>query len=203
MQVVVTDGEIQVYMDAVDLGSCGCAALPFPEVGSCSYITDASPCNEDPYCQSCITDFGIEVDGQRLAPTRSGGDDPWTRFYGSFPSGQLSLALAGCGHPLTRISLDGPAYLQTTATADYVNGVPHVSWTTNTPPLTTLATLWDSLSGEICNVQSAADYTFSGWVHGYAAAVQPLGSRMVVDTDFGTATIWRAGTASATFPPAP
>jgi hypothetical protein len=204
MQVVVTKGTIQVYTNAVDLGDCMCTALNFPDVGSCSYITDSSPCNVDPFCHSCITDVGIEIDGQRVAPIGDGGNDPWARYYDSFPSGQLSLVIAGCGHPTTRIPLDGPAYLQTSVTADYVSGVPHVRWTTDLPPLSSLVNFSASLGGELCHAPgTVSDYTFTGYLGGLSVEVQPLGFRADVDTEFGPATIWRAGDAYAMFPPMP
>jgi hypothetical protein len=186
-------------MEAADLGNCGCSALKFPAVGSCSFLTDVSPCNDFPCNKSCITDVGVEVNGARLeAPTPVyGGNDPLTRNYGMFPAGQLSLVLAGCGHPTTRISLDGPAFPQATATADYVSGMPHVSWTTDTPSLGALLTLYGGDYGAFCYVQDVSDYTFTV-PFATSIEVQPLGWRADVDTEFGSATIWRAGSTSAT-----
>ena len=200
MRIVVSAGAVQVYMEAADLGGCACSAVIFPSVGSCSFLTDAGPCSGNPYCRSCITDFGVEVNGVRLTPTGDGGNDPWTRYYGTIPNGQLSLVLAGCGHPPTRISLDGPAFPRVTVAADYVNGAPHVSWITDAVPLSTLLTLYGGSHGDLCHVQDGSDYTFAGWMYASAVAVQPLGSRMDVDTEFGPATIWRSGAASAMFP---
>ncbi len=203
MRIVVSDGAVQVYMEAADLGNCGCSKLVFPEIGSCSFLTDAGPCNDAPYCTSCISDFGVEVNGERLTATGYSGNDPWTRYYGAFPAGELSLVVAGCGHPTTRISLDGPAFPEATATADYVDGIPHVSWTTSTPPLSTLLTLYGGTHGDLCHTHDVSEYAFTDWMYARSVDVQPLGSRVDIDTEFGPATIWRAGNAFAMFPPMP
>ena len=200
MRIVVTDNAVQVYMEAADLGTCSCSPQLFPAVGSCSPVTDANPCSGNPNCTSCVTDVGVELNGTRLAETIYGGNDPWTGYYGTIPSGQLSLVLAGCGHPTTRIALDGPAFPRVTAAADYVNETPHVSWTTDVAPLSTLVTLYGGTHGDLCNVQDVSEHTFTGWTYGASVGVQPLGSRVDVDTELGPATIWRAGVASATFP---
>jgi len=203
LRVVVTDRSVQVYTDAADLGTCTCSALTFPAVGSCSGITDANPCDGNPYCNSCITDFGVEVDGQRLSPPVSGGTDPHAAYFDMLPAGQLSLVLAGCGHPSTRISLDGPAFLDASATADYVNGTAHVSWNTSGAPLGTLLEIDGGLGGDLCQVQDVSEYTFASWPRALGVQVWPLGSRADVDTAFGPATIWRAGNAWAQFPMSP
>jgi hypothetical protein len=199
MQIVVTDVSVQVYMHGADLGNCGCNAVTFPAVDSCSFLTDASPCNVDPYCRSCITDFGVVASGQPLTPSNSGGADPLTRYYETLPAGDLFLWITGCGHPTTLIPLDGPAFPQTSATADYVNGVPTVSWTAGTSTLSTLLTLSSGTHGELCNATGSA-YTFAGWGNSSGVDVWPLVSRSDLDTTFGSATVWHAGAASATFP---
>ena len=203
LRVVVTDRSVAVYTDAADLGTCSCIALTFPAVGSCSGITDGNPCDGDPYCNSCITDFGVEVDGQRLTPQASGGTDPHAAYFDMLPAGQLSLVLAGCGHPSTRISLDGPEFLGTSAMADYVNGSAHVSWSTSGAPLGTLLEIDGGLGGALCQVQDVSEYTFGSWPKALGVQVWPLGSRADVDTAFGPATIWRAGNAWAQFPMSP
>lgn len=203
MQIVVSSSAVQVYMQAADLGDCGCSAVAFPTVGACSFLTDANPCNTSPFCQSCFTDVGVELNGELLTPTAYGGHDPWTRYYGEFRSGELSLVLNGCGQPTTRVSLDGAPLLQPTATADYVGGAPHVMWTIGAPVLSTMLTLYGGTHGELCHVQDVAEYTFTNWTFASSVGVQTFGSRADVETAFGPATIWRAGDAFATFPTLP
>jgi hypothetical protein len=203
LRIVVSERAVRLYMDARDLGDCGCSAVRFPTVDACSFLTDANPCSGSPFCESCITDIGVEVNGERLTPTAYGGRDPLTRYYETFPSGQLTLVLAGCGHPTTRISLDAGAFLESTATADYVDGVPRVRWTTDAPALSTLLTLYSGSHGDLCHVQDVAEYSFAGWTSANSVTVQPLDSRVDIDTDFGPATVWWAGTASAIFPTPP
>jgi hypothetical protein len=204
MNIVVTDGVVQVYMDAVDLGNCDCAVTTFPTIGACTPLTDANPCDGNPYCTSCITDFGIEVNEQRLVPTAATGNSDPRMFYGdAFPPGDLSLVVAGCGHPSTRISLDGAPFLQVSAVTDHVDGTQHVSWTTDAPASSALVTIASEFSGDLCRVQGVSDYTFGNAVTGLSVQVQALDVEQDVVTEFGTAAIWRGGSAEAQFPPPP
>jgi hypothetical protein len=203
MRIVVTEHAVQMYTDAADQRGCDCSAFIFPVVGACSISTDAGPCSSG-YCGSCITDFGVEVNGTRVPPRISGGYDPWTLYYtGALPSSGLSLVLEGCGHPSTRIPLDGPAFPQTTATADYIDDVPHVSWASDAPSLGTLLTFFGPISPDLCHVQGETEHSFTHLPYervGTSVLVQSLVSRTDINTDFGAATIWRAGSSLAPFP---
>ena len=200
MHVIVTDRSVTAYLDAADILPCGCHSFSFPLVGECSTSTDANPCDGNPYCPSCVTDFGVELDGQRLTPTSNRGSDPWGGFYAPFASGSLELVIAGCGHPTTRIPLDGPAFPSATATADYVGGTAHASWTTDASSQQALVTVFTGYTGHMCFVAGAADYTFPGYSQAISVDVQPLAAPIELDTPLGHATVWRAGDASAPFP---
>jgi hypothetical protein len=201
MQILVSAGGVQVYTGAIDLMPCTCQALAFPAVGTCSFLTDAGPCDGNPSCHSCLTDFGVEVDGVRLAPTGYGGTDPHALYYGTFPSGQLALVLAGCGRGTWRIPLDGPALPSPTVQATYVNGVPTVAWATDVPAQNAMLTLSSGTHGELCLVQNVEEYSFQGWGPPQSVSVQTFGAPTEMQTAFGMATIWRGGASGATFPP--
>src|SRR5689334_344222 len=76
MNIVVSDHLVEVYMEAVDYGDAGCVVTPFPVIGECSVSVDGNPCSFYPEEYSCITDVGVELDGQRLVPAHPGGSDP-------------------------------------------------------------------------------------------------------------------------------
>jgi len=196
MWIVVTDGGVAMYTNGADFGDCTCTALRFPDVGTCSFISDAGPCPGQ--CLSCIRRFDVEVNGQSDSSVVN-GEDPWATAFTQVPGSSLTLVLEGCGHPTTRIPLDGPAFPEATAMADYVGGKPHVSWTEDASATSTLVTLQGGLHGEFCNL-SGTEYTFDDWDFAYWAAVAPLAAPTSVETNFGPATVWRAGGASAQFP---
>lgn len=200
MHVVVTDRTVTAYLDAADILPCGCHPFVFPAAGACSTSTDANPCDGNPYCPSCVTDFGVELNGERLTPAVMRGTDPWGGYYAPFAEGKLELVIAGCGHPTTRISLDGGAFPSATAAADYVGGMAHASWTTNATSQQALVTLYGGYSANTCFVSGATDYTFTGYAQGLSVGVQPLGAPTEIDTELGRVTVWRAGDASAQFP---
>jgi hypothetical protein len=200
MHVVVTDHTVAAYLDAADILPCSCHPFVFPAVGACSTSTDANPCEGNPYCPSCVTDFGVELNGQQLTPTVTTGNDPWGGYYAPFAAGALELVIAGCGHPATRIPLDGAAFPSATATADYVGGTAHASWTTDATSQQALVSIYTGYTGHLCFVSGASDYTFTGYSYGTAVNVQPLAAPTELDTDVGHVTIWRAGDASADLP---
>ena len=201
MQILVSATGVQVYTGAIDLMPCTCQALAFPVVDTCSFLTDAGPCDGNPACHSCFTDFGVEVDGVRLTPTGYGGTDPHMLYYGTFPSGQLTLVLAGCGRGTTRIPLDGPALPNPTVQATYVGGVPTVAWTTDLPAQNAMLTLSSGSHGDLCLVQNIEQYSFQGWGPSQSVTVETFGAPTETETAFGMATIWRGGVSGATFPP--
>ena len=203
MNIIVLDDRIEVYMDAADRGSCLCTATRFPAPGRCSFLTDAGPCSGNPYCPSCITDVGVELDGQRLTPTIRGDTDPWTLYYDPFAAGQLSVVLEGCGHPQTRIPVDGIPFPQTTVTAEYVNGRPHAAWTSDAMVVSTMVTIYGPIAPDLCHVQNVSDYTSETLMYARSVRVSPFVSRTELDTEFGHATIWRGGNGFAMFPPSP
>lgn len=200
MHVVVTDHSVTAWLDAADILPCNCHPFVFPAVGSCSTDTDAGPCSGNPYCPSCVTDFAVEEDGVRMTPTADGGNDPWTRYYDQFSDGTHTLVIAGCGHPTTRISLDGAAFPTAVATVQQASGDTLVSWTTNATNQQALVTRSGGFGAETCFVDSASQYTFTG-TSGLGVQVEPLGARTELDTELGHATIWRAGVASVQLPP--
>lgn len=202
LQVVVSDSSIAVYMDGADLRDCTCEPLAFPALGTCSFITDANPCNGNRVCDSCITEFGVEVDGAPVAVGTNGATDPRTITRDTpFPPGALALVIGGCERATIRIPLDGAPFGTPTATADYVGtNMPHVSWTTDVAAASTLVTLYGGTHGDLCHVAGASEYTFADWMFGSYAIVQPLTSRVDIPTDFGPATVWRGDAVSATFP---
>lgn len=204
MNIVVTDGHVEIYMEAADLG-CECNEIVFPAPGTCATLTDANPCGGMDSCHSCITDIGVELDGKRLAPTRHGGKDPWWFEYDPFAAGSLSVVVEGCGHPKTRIPIDGPAFpTTTTVTADYDSGLnAHVTWTSDAPPGTGAFVSLSNTYGQMCHVTSGTEFTADGWARSLDAEVIPLVSRTELDTAVGHATIWRGGRAFATFPTTP
>lgn len=202
MQIVVGDGFVQIYMEGADLGGCSCQAVAFPAAGACSFLTDAGPCDSNPSCRSCLTDVHVEVGGTPLPLLGTRSADPLTLAYGTFPAGALALVVAGCGHPSTRISLDGPAFPHATVTADFASGgAPHVTWATDAGSVGALLTLRGGSHGELCHVEGASEYTFTDWMFGSSIVVEALASRTEAMTEFGAATVWRAGAAGAMFPP--
>lgn len=203
MQIVVSDGGVSVYLDGADFSGCGCFPLRFPAPNECSFLSDVNTCNLTTYCQSCITDLHVEVDGIALEPTWLGGHDPWGRGYESFPPGELMLVIAGCGHDATRIPLDGAPFGEVTAVADYVDGVAHVAWTTNVPAPTTLLTMYGGWHGEVCRVDGASEYSFETWPAANYVITQPAAAITELDTELGPVTLWRVGMTTADFPPSP
>lgn len=196
MDIVVTDGRVEIYLEGADLGGCECNETRFPAPGTCSIVSDVNPCGES--CDSCITDLGVELDGKRLAPKRRSSPDPWSFEYEPFASGSLAVVIEGCGHPKTRFSIDGPAFPSTTVTANYVNGKQHVQWTSDAS--TDLGSLlsFTNIYGRLCHV-AGTDYT-DDYGGNLDVEVNPFVSRTELDTELGHATIWRGGRASASFP---
>lgn len=193
MNIVVTQSSISVYMDAADFGGFNaCVVTPFATVGQCSGAVDGNPCWALKPALSCITDVGVELDGQRLQPQHPGGTDPWTFYYEPFGTGALSLVIAGCGHPETRIALDGPPRLQVEVSAVLENRDVHVAWTTDGPTTSAMA----KAGPAFCHVEGVNEYTFKNWPDMYAG-VTAFNSRSDVVSDFGPATIW-SGTAAYT-----
>lgn len=201
MQILVSGGGVQVYMGALDQMPCSCRAVAFPAVSTCSFLTDAGPCNTTPFCHSCFTDIGVEADGVRLTPTGYGGADPHALYYGSFPGGQLTLVLDGCGRGTVRIPLDGSALPNPTVEASYINGVPSVAWTTDLPTESVMLTLNSGSHGDLCLEPNVGQYSFQGWMAAETVIVQTFGRPAEIQTVFGSATIWRGGASGATFPP--
>ena len=200
MHVVVTDHSVTANLDAADILPCGCQPFPFPAVGACSTSTDANPCDGNPYCPSCVTDFGVELNGQRLTATSESGGEPWRQDFAPFGPGELELVIAGCGHPTTRISLDGAGFPSVTASADYVGGTAHASWMTDATSQQALVSIFTGYTEHTCFVSGAAEYTFTGYSYGTGVNVQPLGAPRELETALGHVTVWRAGEASAQLP---
>ncbi len=199
MHVIVTDHSVAAWLDAADILPCNCKPFVFPAAGSCSTSTDAGPCSGNPYCPSCITDFAVEENGVRMTPIADGGNDPWMRYYDHFSDGTHALVIAGCGHPTTRISLDGAAFPTATATVQQGSGDTLVSWTTDATTQQALVTRSGGYGADTCFVEGASQYTFAG-AGGLGVEVQPLGVAHDAETALGHVTIWRAGDASAQLP---
>jgi hypothetical protein len=200
MNIVVTDRSIQVYMEAIDFGDVGCVVTPFPEIGQCSAFVDGNPCGALDLTQSCLTDIGVEIDGVRVQPMFRGENDPWTFYDSRFGTGSLALVVAGCGHPETRISLDGPPLPTVQVSAVLENGDAHVSWTTDLPATSAIAFVATGLYTPFCHVEGVNERVFGHLTSAMSASVQAINSRTNVVTELGNATIWRAGVAHADFP---
>jgi hypothetical protein len=80
-----------------------------------------------------------------------------------------------------------------------------VSWTTDAPASSALVTIAGDFGGNLCRVQGVSDYTFGNAMTGLSVQVQvqALGVEQDVVTEFGSAAIWRGGSAGAQFPPPP
>jgi hypothetical protein len=143
------------------------AEQEFQTVGNCAALSDVFSCTGGRIdeCVSCFTDISVQVDGVRQEPTGFGSYEPWTQYYEPFAAGALELVLVGCGRDETRVSLDGPAFVQPSVTATFVDGVPTVSWTTELPAASALVTLYGGVSGETCHLSGVDRHQFTQWTH--------------------------------------
>ena len=201
LQILVSDRSVWVYTNAANLEPCFCVPTVFPTIDTCTYLTDANPCSDNPNCHSCFTDFAVEVDGTRLSsPEVYGQSDPLFGFYDPFPVGQLSLVLTGCGRGTVRIPLDGAPNPTPTVTAEYVGGLAATSWSTDLPSNLALLTLEGGLGGPMCLALDVHQFAFRGWPTAMAVTVQAFGSAVNLQTPFGAATLWRGNSSYAKFP---
>lgn len=71
MNIVVTPGFVEVWMEGIDFGAAqlACVGSHFALPGECNGYGDADPCGARPANASCLTDIAIEVDGQRVETT--------------------------------------------------------------------------------------------------------------------------------------
>lgn len=208
MQIVVSEHEVSVYMEAADLGTCDCSEVTFPAPGTCTLTTDANPCSGNPVCRSCLTDIHVEVDGAPLAPDAGGtiGTDPWRAHYAFYPVGALELVIEGCGHLPTRIPLDAIAFPKTTVVAEWNidTHTPRARWTVESPSPApeTLVTLRSEFGSTFCRTSAASEHTFTS-VFGRSIEAEPLFSHRDIETEVGFVTVWRAGFDSADLPSRP
>ena len=197
MNIVLTEHSVSVYMEAVDFGDSDCVVTPFPTVGHCSVSVDGGPCWAKAPAESCITDLAIELDGQRLTPANFGGTDPWRYFYSErLDSGMATLVIAGCGHAEARIPLSGSALLQVQVSAVKENRDVRVTWATDQPASSAIAELSNGLFAPFCHVEGTNEYLFTNFGGAEWAQVSAISTRTELATDFGPATVWRAGTGS-------
>lgn len=192
MNIVVTQRSIEVYMEALDLGERDCKVTTFPTIGgACSWSADGNPCWGHDASASCITNIALELDGKSVLPANRGGIDPWTFYDERFDDGTLTLIVAGCGHPATRIPLGSPSPMQAGVTAVQENRDVHVTWTTDPPASSAIVGVSGTLFSQACHTVGINEQTISNMPNARLANVIGVDTRTDLVTDFGPATIWR------------
>jgi hypothetical protein len=207
--VTISNGQVDVFTKGADRPFCTCQTDDLPGPGSCalwSGINCTSPDGDNARCISCITAVSV-TSGGTTVNVQNVNLEPGhiTVDLSSLPAGvELSLAITGCGHGTVQVPLgSGVGPTPTITSLDHEATVDNIAWTTDVDSPTALVSETYTVSEALCHVDQAQTYAFP--LHQNQRPVdgvwvQAFGASTTVDTELGSATLWRGQSANMAFP---